>query len=133
MREKTALIIFLGLAALLCLSAGASAQEQNQWRVEAKLKRLISSHTSFEFGYPLPPRYAPLSRLQFPLASWWGGAAVSYGTARWTAHLEAFTNLSSEAHDKMKDSDWEYGDLPQYSDHLFRVPLPDETQLHGPG
>ncbi len=75
--------------------------------VGAKFKRLFNSHTSYEFGNPFPPYQAPLSRLEFPLDSWWGGMELRAAYPRFSIGVEALTNISSEADGKMQDSDWD--------------------------
>lgn len=72
-----------------------------------KTEYLFKSHTSYEFGNPFPPYHAPLSRLEFPLDSWWGGAELRVVFPRFSIGAEALTNLSREAAGNMKDSDWD--------------------------
>lgn len=70
-------------------------------------QRMVGSHTSYEFGNPFPPNQAPLSRLEFPLDSWWGGAELRAIFPRVSFGLEALTNLSRETDGRMQDSDWD--------------------------
>ena len=76
------------------------------WSVEAKVKRLFDSHTSYEFKNPFPPHQSPLSRLEFGLDSWWGGLGVSRWTPRWSISLEAMRNLIQGVDGVLADSDW---------------------------
>ncbi|HEX9024624.1 MAG TPA: omptin family outer membrane protease, partial [Geobacteraceae bacterium] len=78
-----------------------------QLSLALKTKRLFSSHTSYEFGNPFPPNQVPLSRLQFPLDSWWGGAEIRGRLSRFSLGVEAFRNISGEADGRMRDSDWD--------------------------
>jgi len=41
------------------------------WSFDMGLKRYIISHTSYEFGAPGEPTRQPLSRLEYPLDTWW--------------------------------------------------------------
>lgn len=77
-----------------------------------KTRRLFSSHTSYEFGNPFPPNQAPLSRLEFPLDSWWGGAEIRASFPRFSIGVEALRNISDEAVGKMRDSDWDDDNNP---------------------
>ena len=77
------------------------------WSGGLKIRRLLDSHTSYEFGNPFPPYQSPLSRLEFPLDSWWGGLEGRVGWQRFSLGLEALTNLSSETDGRMSDSDWD--------------------------
>ncbi|ABK99693.1 omptin family outer membrane protease [Pelobacter propionicus] len=73
----------------------------------AKTKRLFNSHTSYEFGNPLPPHQKPFSRLEFPLDSWWGGAELRANYRRLSIGVEALRNLNGDVDGMMKDSDWD--------------------------
>lgn len=77
-----------------------------------KVDRYIGSHTSYEFGNPFPPYQVPLSRLEFPLDSWWGGAELRASFPRFSAGVEILTNLSRDADGKMMDSDWDDDSRP---------------------
>jgi len=72
-----------------------------------KTRRLFSSHTSFEFGNPFPPYQAPLSRLEFPLGSWWGGVEIRADFRRLSINVEALGNAEGDADGMMRDSDWD--------------------------
>lgn len=78
-----------------------------------KARYMINSHTSYEFGEPQVPALSPLSRLEFPLDSWWGGAELRTVFPRFSAGVEALTNLSREASGDMEDSDWTDEDHPR--------------------
>ena len=115
--------LFVGLAVILILLAGAAfgdtEKEENlflagHWSVGIKFKRLLDSHTSYEFGNPFPPCQVPLSRLEFPLDSWWGGIEIGADYPRFSLGLEALRSLSSEADGKMMDSDWDDDQNPGF-------------------
>jgi hypothetical protein len=71
-----------------------------------KAKRFTGSHTSFEFGNPFPPSQSPLSRLEFPLDSWWAGVELRLNFPRFSLGTEGLANLSQEADGLMRDTDW---------------------------
>ncbi len=84
--------------------SGASA---SPWSVELKTRYFFNSHTSYEFGNPFPPNQAPLSRLEFPLDSWWVGGEARRRFSRFSLGLEVLRNVTIETGGAMKDSDWD--------------------------
>lgn len=114
---------------ILCLgpapAALANQTDGAAWSVAAKVKRLVDSHTSYEFGNPMPPYQAPLSRLEWSLDSTWGGVEISRSAPKWSVSLSAMTNLSDEITGDMRDSDWEAGGYPKvrttYSESNLRL------------
>ncbi|MCF8146735.1 MAG: omptin family outer membrane protease [Deltaproteobacteria bacterium] len=118
------------LVLLAGTASGETAKEEEsflgaQWSAGVKIRRLLDSYTSYEFGNPFPPYQAPLSRLEFPLDSWWGGLEGRAGWQRFSLGLEALTSLSSEADGKMSDSDWDDEENPGlrtiYSESYCRI------------
>ncbi len=77
-----------------------------------KVKRLDNSHTSYEFGNPFPPYQTPLSRLEFPLDSWWAGGELRASFPRFSAGVEVLQSAQGNAGGRMYDSDWEDADNP---------------------
>jgi hypothetical protein len=75
-----------------------------------KVKRLDNSHTSYEFGDLFPPYVAPLSRLEFPLDSWWTGGELRASFPRFSMGIEVLTNARGDAGGRMYDSDWDNND-----------------------
>lgn len=67
---------------------------------------MLGSHTSYEFGSPYFPYQSPVSRLEFPLDSWWIGGKMRASFDRFSIGAEALTNMSTEADGHMQDSDW---------------------------
>ncbi len=80
---------------------------QLPWSVTPKIVFNPGCHTSYEFGNPFPPGQSPLSRLEFPLATWWGGVELRRDFPRFSIGIEGLTNISGDADSKMKDSDWD--------------------------
>lgn len=75
-----------------------------------KVKRLDNSHTSYEFGDLFPPYVAPISRLEFPLDSWWTGGELRASFPRFSMGIEVLTNARGDAGGRMYDSDWDNND-----------------------
>lgn len=71
------------------------------------VQRMVASHTSYQFGNPFSPNQPLLSRLEFPLDSWWAGAELRATFPRVSFGAEALTNLSRETEGRMQDSDWD--------------------------
>ncbi len=125
MTTRRILPMLLALLMLLAASVPAPAAGPAQWSVAAKAKFLADAHTSYEFGNPLSPGQVPLSRLEFPLQSWWGGLGVARRGGRWWFDLELYTNLTGELPGLMKDSDWDDEESPStrtiYSESSCRM------------
>ncbi len=105
-------VTFILLTLLLSgdLRAFAAEDRAKPWSIEAKVKRYFQSHTSYEFGSPIPPYQAPLSRLEFPLSMWWSGLEIRRRTSRTTIGFEFLRTVSRESDGTFMDSDWDdYG------------------------
>ncbi len=101
------IVITLGSTAAAAVAQGAPKEvPEKPWSVDLRTKYYFKSHTSYEFGNPFPPRQAPLSRLEFPMNSWWAGAEARRSIGRFSVGIEALRNVSSEANGVFKDSDW---------------------------
>lgn len=72
-----------------------------------KTMYFFNSHTSYEFGNPFPPYQEPLSRLEFPLDTWWGGVEMRLDYPRFSIGGEVLTNTLGDAQGRMVDSDWD--------------------------
>ncbi|MDD5167723.1 MAG: omptin family outer membrane protease [Syntrophales bacterium] len=81
--------------------------EETPWSVEVKVRSYFKSHTSYEFGNPDPPYQSPISRLEFPMDSWWAGAEARRSFKnRFSVGVEVLRNISRETDGVFKDSDW---------------------------
>lgn len=108
-----ALGMVLSLLPAAPLGAADEKTAARPWSVEFKVLSLLRSHSSYEFGNPYEPYQAPLSRLEFPLDSWWGGVAARREFNRFSIGVEVFRNLSRETEGVMADSDWTEDSQPQ--------------------
>lgn len=126
-----ALSFFIALV-VLAVDSSAAALEKAEFvpftkyfSVGAKVKQLFNSHTSYEFGNPFPPYQAPLSRLEFPVDSWWGGLEMRLNHPRFSVGIEGLTSAPQDADGHMRDSDWDDDGVPfirnTYSESRCRV------------
>jgi outer membrane protease len=110
-RTACALLFFLLLPLYPFIAAAEDPETPllgKKWSAQVIVKRYVGSHTSYEFGNPFPPGQAPLSRLEFPLNTWWVGGEVRRSFSRFSAGLEALAAIPMDsADDVMKDSDWD--------------------------
>lgn len=95
-----------------------------------KAERLVNSHTSYEFGDPDPPYPAHLSKLVFPMDSWWGGLELRFNTPRFAIGAEFLTNVVEDTHKPMKDYDWAYETVSTYSESKSRLQNSYKTTVH---
>jgi len=60
------------------------------WTIDYRFRTLFDSSTSYEFGTPpfYDSQYTPLSRLNFPLDSYWHGIQLGLQKPTWDIHLE---------------------------------------------
>ena len=103
------LIALLVTAAFPAITAAADEKkldEESPWSAEIRVKRYFGSHTSYEFGNPSPPRQAPLSRLEFPMNTWWVGGEARRSFPRFSVGVEVFGSIPMESDLAFKDSDW---------------------------
>lgn len=104
---------------------GQIAAVLKPWSVELRLKNYFSSHTSYEFGNPFEPYQSPLSRLEFPINSWWAGVRVKRDFSRFSVDIEMLRNISENVDGAFKDSDWDDNEQPSvktiYSESRCRM------------
>jgi outer membrane protease len=108
------LLLLVCLVALPIVAAAdtAFAGQKQKWRAAAVIERGVRSHTSYEFGNPFEPYQAPLSRLEFPLNTWWGGVELRRDFSRGSLGGLLLTNLTQNTDGFMQDWDWENEDAP---------------------
>ena len=74
------------------------------WEFNVETKRYVASHTSYEFG---TEDIRPLSRLQFPVNTWWMNFDVRRTCPRWSIGGRAGFSVNRNSNNWMLDSDWE--------------------------
>jgi len=85
-----------------------SPRSQRLWTLDFRCRSLASSQTSYEFGTPeTPPAgWTPISRLEFPLDSVWGGLELGVHRPRWSLRAEWLAPMESDVHGDLADWDW---------------------------
>jgi len=84
-----------------------SSVPEKKWTAELQVKRYFGSHTSYEFGTPpSPPLWAPLSRLEFPMNTWWAGGELRRSFSRFSLGAEVLAAIPMDSDLSFKDSDW---------------------------
>lgn len=77
------------------------------WEFDFGMQRFVMSHTSYEIGNPNAPFQKPLSRLEFPLNTWWLDFRLRRTCPRWSIGGRAGLRVATNTDGRMKDSDWE--------------------------
>lgn len=77
------------------------------WEFDLGMQRFLLSHTSYEIGNPDEPFQKPLSRLEFPISTWWLDFRLRRTCPRWSIGGRAGFEVASNTDGRMKDSDWE--------------------------
>lgn len=121
----TMVLALTGFPAVTMAEDEKSSAPEKTWSAELHVKRYFGSHTSYEFGNPFPPNQTPLSRLEFPLNTWWAGGEFRRSFSRISAGIEVMRSISGESDGSFKDSDWDDdakpGVLTVYSESQCRM------------
>jgi len=81
--------------------------QPKNWLFDITMRRYIESHTSYQFGNPDAPHQKPLSRLEWPLNTWWLDMELRRTCPRWSAGGRASFNVARDVVGRMQDTDWE--------------------------
>jgi len=86
----------------------APPKGSRSWTIDYCARSVCDSHTSYEFGTPEPPPtgWTPLSRLEFPIDSWWHGLQAGVETQNWDVHLQWIIPMRSHIQGDLEDYDW---------------------------
>ncbi|MCX5678941.1 MAG: omptin family outer membrane protease [Candidatus Omnitrophica bacterium] len=76
------------------------------WEFGIEAKRYIASNTSYEFGDPGGAFTKPLSRLEFPINTWWLNFDLRRTCPRWSVGAKAGFSMNRNSNGWMEDSDW---------------------------
>jgi len=76
------------------------------WSFDIGLQRFMVSYTSYEIGNDDVPLYHPLSRLEFPLNTWWLRFELRRTCPRWSVGLRSGLSVARNVDGRMEDSDW---------------------------
>jgi hypothetical protein len=110
------LLMLAGFPAVATAADEKPLAPENPWSAELHVKRYFSSHTSYEFGNPYPPNQAPLSRLEFPMNTWWAGGELRRRFSRFSVGVEVLGSIPMESDLVFKDSDWSTDARPNVKD-----------------
>ncbi len=82
-----------------------------------RIRSFFNAHTGYEFGLPETetPNWKPLSRLDFPLNSFWHGLEMGSEWENFEIHVEWLTPMQSRINGDMHDYDWQEP-VADYSD-----------------
>jgi hypothetical protein len=86
-----------------------AAPVRQVWTVDYRVRSMLDSSTSYEFGDPFA-LYAPLSKLDFELDSIWHGLQIGVELPNWGMHLEWLTPMQQRIDGQMADYDWNIDD-----------------------
>ncbi len=76
------------------------------WELDIGTKRFVASHTSYEFGEAGGDFTKPLSRLEFPVNTWWMNFNLRRTCPRWSIGGRAGLSVNRNSNNWMEDSDW---------------------------
>lgn len=100
------------------LLPSAVEERRSWWTIDGRIRSMLSSQTTYEFGMPPSepgPPFAPLSRLQWPLDSVWAGLRFGIERPTWDLTLEWLTPIEQGIHGRMVDTDWSLSDIDNLS------------------
>ncbi|MBN2453346.1 MAG: omptin family outer membrane protease [Candidatus Omnitrophica bacterium] len=99
--------------------------ETKNWLFDFGLQRYIVSHTSYEIGSTAPPYQEPISRLEFPLDTWWLQFELRRTCPRWSVGGKSGLSVARNIDGRMKDTDWLRIESPEtvttYSEGALRA------------
>lgn len=99
--------------------------ETRNWEFDMGMQRFLMSHTSYEIGNNDAPFQKPLSRLEFPLNTWWLDFRLRRTCPRWSIGQRAGFSVAKNTDGRFKDSDWERAASPEtlttYSESACRA------------
>jgi outer membrane protease len=76
------------------------------WEFNLELNRYIASNTSYEIGEPNGDFTKPLSRLIFPVNTWWMNFDLRRTSPRWSIGGRAGFSMNRNSNGWMEDLDW---------------------------
>lgn len=76
------------------------------WLFDFGFKRSMMSHTSYQFGNSSEPYQKPISKLEFPVNTWWLEWELRRTCPRWSVGARADLSVSKNTDGRFKDSDW---------------------------
>ena len=80
--------------------------QPKNWVFDLGLQDFLMSHTSYQFGNSAAPYQKPISKLEFPINTWWLEAELRRTCPRWSAGIRAGLSVAKNVDGRFKDSDW---------------------------
>lgn len=76
------------------------------WVFDFGLQDFLMSHTSYQFGNSSAPYQKPISKLEFPMNTWWLECELRRTCPRWSVGCRAGMSVAKNVDGRFKDSDW---------------------------
>lgn len=80
--------------------------QTKNWEFDLGVQYFLMSHTSYQFASSGASFHNPLSKLQFPLNTWWLETELRRTCPRWSAGIRAGVSVAKNVDGRFKDSDW---------------------------
>lgn len=80
--------------------------ETKNWSFDFGFQNFFLSHTSYQFGSSSEPFQKPISKLEFPLNTWWLESELRRTCPRWSVGFRAGVSVAKNTDGRFKDSDW---------------------------
>ena len=80
--------------------------QPKNWVFDFGLQDFLMSHTSYQFGNSGTPFQKPISKLEFPLNTWWLESELRRTCPRWSVGVRAGLSVAGNTNERFKDSDW---------------------------
>jgi len=80
--------------------------QPKNWEFGLGVQYFLMSHTSYQFANSGPSFQNPLSKLQFPLNTWWLESELRRTCPRWSIGVRAGVSVAKNVDGRFKDSDW---------------------------
>lgn len=77
------------------------------WEFDFAARRYLISHNSYEYGAHVPPYTNPLSKLEFPMNTWWLDFTLRRTCPRWSVGTDLGLSVSRVSDGVMQDTDWD--------------------------
>lgn len=76
------------------------------WVFDFGVQDFLMSHTSYQFGNSSAPYQKPISKLEFPINTWWLECELRRTCPRWSIGCRAGMSVAKNVDGRFKDSDW---------------------------
>ncbi|NLS94118.1 MAG: hypothetical protein GXX96_18315 [Planctomycetaceae bacterium] len=111
-------------------SDAPAAPVSQVWAVDYRVRPMLESFTSYEFGDP-NLLYAPLSKLDFAMDSTWHGFQIGVELPNWHVHFEWLMPMDDHIDGNMADYDWNIDEPRDDPSRLDSLTLSSERWNEG--